>query len=83
MDFSSNNIVFQATAYHGIKMAREKGVAKLWVKGDSLNIFNCLRNCSPPSWTIENFIVDVQAMLHDFNEVYISHAFHEANGVAH
>lgn len=82
LGIQTNHFVEVVVAYHGIKLAREKGVSKLLVKGDSLNIINYLRKCLSPSCTIEIFILDAHAILQDFNEVYIFHAFREANGVA-
>lgn len=52
------------------------------IEGDSLNIINCLKQGAPPSWSINNFIVDIISFCGEFEEIYISHPYREVNVMA-
>lgn len=63
-------------------MAKEKGVTKVWLEGDSMNIINYLKGVKSPSWSIEHLIEDSITILNYLQEFYISHVYCQANGVA-
>ena len=71
-----------SAARHIVKLALASGIEHLWLEGDSLNIINCIKGLTTPSWTIANVIEDIKSNLDKFKRTYVSHVFREANPVA-
>lgn len=74
-----NHYAEVATTCHSLVLAKNQGVSKLWLEGDSLNVINCLLKKYPPSWSIVHFINDSIAILNSFEEIKVFHIFREAN----
>ena len=43
-----------------------------------MNIINCLKVKSRPSWSIENIILETKNILKSIDDHYISHVYHES-----
>lgn len=62
-------------------MTKEKGLSRLWIESDSLNIINYLNGVTPPSWTIANIIKYFLDIVNKLQYFKISHEFQEGNQV--
>ena len=60
-------------------MAKEVGIKSLWLEGDSNNIIKFLRGEHPPSWSIKNMMEETKNILLFFENVFVSHVYHEVN----
>ena len=58
------------------------GINNLWLKGDSLDIINCLKGVVPPSWTIQKLIEETRADLGKFKKVHRGYVYKEVDPVA-
>ena len=67
----------------GLRVAKEQGIPKLWIRTDSQTVVNMLVNW-PSEHREHYFLVQQCKQLLDWDgwEVKISHCFHEANQVA-
>ena len=65
---------------HGLWYAKKLNLKRIWLEGDSLNIINCLKKKTTPSWTISNMINESIQIINSFEICVISHNFREANG---
>lgn len=61
-----NHVVEARTIYLDVKTAKDKGLFKIWIESDSLNIINLLKGLFPLSWTIKSIIKDYLEILNDF-----------------
>lgn len=48
------------------KLAKDIGVTRLWLQGDSMNIIKCLIGLSIPSWTIDNIIKETKGSYYNY-----------------
>lgn len=78
----TNHLAEARAASSVVKLAFEARVTKLWLEGDSRNIINTINGISPPSWSIENIIVEIRATLTKFEKVHVTHAYREENSFA-
>ena len=70
------------TALFNMRMDVESGFQNLWLEGDSLNIINMLNNKSLITWSIEGSLMEIKDLMTKFDNVFISHIFHEDNKAA-
>ena len=50
----TNHFVEAMTTLQITNLAKDQGISKLWLEGDSMNIVNCLNEVVRPSWNIDN-----------------------------
>ena len=65
-----------------MKLAVDTGSKYLWLEGDSLNIINMLNDKTPSTWTIEDSIMEIKALMANFEKVIFSDSYHEGNVVS-
>lgn len=74
-----------AEAYAALQttmLAKEMGISRLWLEGDSNNIIKCLKGEHPPSWNIINIFEETKQILNSFEKVYISNEYRESNSIS-
>ena len=71
-----------ARAVYMIKLAKEIGCRNIWLEGDSRNIVNILNNKNDPAWNTSNLLWEFKEDLNFFQNVFISHNYHETNTCA-
>ena len=65
-----------------MRLVVKNGNMYLWMEGDSLNIINMLNDKTPSTWTIEDSIMEIKALMANFEKVIFSHSYREGNVVA-
>lgn len=68
LEIQTNHVIEAMAALQTTKIAKEKGVTKLWLEGDSLNIINYLKGSHHPTWTIDNIIKENISILNTFDD---------------
>ena len=51
------------------------------MEGDSLNIINMFNDKTPSTWTIEDRIMEIKALMNNFKKFIFSHSYREDNVV--
>ena len=62
-------------ALYTMKVVVETRYRFLWLEGDSLNIINMLNNKTPSTWTIEDSLMEIKALMANFEKVIFSHTY--------
>ncbi|XP_057833699.2 uncharacterized protein LOC131044395 [Cryptomeria japonica] len=75
----TNNEAKAYAAWLATRCARNMGIKKLHLEGDSLIIIQAIKNGQIKSWHLQNFISLILEDLNHFEEVMVSHIKQEGN----
>ena len=67
---------------NGLVAAKQKGLRRLEVEGDSKLVIDAVNGVSAPPWRLKKIIEDIRMLAQDFEVVQFKHIFREANFVA-
>ena len=75
--------VAEATALrNGLVAAKQKGLRRLQVEGDSKLVIDAVNGVSAPPWRLKKIIEDIRMLAQDLEAIHFKHIFREANFVA-
>lgn len=71
-----------AGIWHGLQLAKQKGITRLWVESDSTSAIHMLASGCASTHPCAPIIHDIKRIIKEFPQVQIAHSFREANRCA-